>query len=300
MKKTRFANKWIFLGILLTFSSHSVAFGATELIPVGRTVGVTLDMKGVTVVDTTDVEGENGQRTSPAEEAGLLSGDVILEVNGREIGSAGELEERVRKEGKEEMRLKISRHGEEKDVVIKPSVATEDGNYRMGVWVKDAASGIGTVTYLNPQTMEFGALGHPISEEPDGNPLWIEGGEILDADLVSVQKGDKGQPGELVGVFSEQNDKLGEVSQNTPVGLIGTIKEGASLTEKMEALPIADRAEVEVGAAEILSNIEEGKIQSYQVEIQKINKDKENPKGMVIKVTDPILLEKTGGIVQGM
>ncbi len=271
-----------------------------RLVPIGQTVGVILDMKGVTIVDTTDVEGYDGKRSAPAKDAGLHAGDIIEKINGEAVDSAKDLERIVTEQGGAQLTITAKRGSDEKIYSVTPALSSTDGNYRLGVWIKDAASGIGTVTYLNPETLEFGALGHGISETPEGQAISMKDGEILDASIVSIQKGDKGKPGELVGIFAETNKKLGTVTSNTDVGLKGKLDDSANLSTVMEAIPVAERSEVTTGDAEILTNIEEGSIQTFSVEIQKINKDAENPKGMVLKVTDRQLLDKTGGIVQGM
>ena len=287
--------------VLAVVLCYTTGYAETrQLIPVGQTVGITLDMKGVTIVDTTDVEGYDGKKTAPAQSAGLRAGDIIEEINGETIDSADELERIVAKSGETALTILIRRNEEEKEYSVTPALSCADGNYRIGVWIKDAASGIGTITYLDPNTLEFGALGHGIAETPQQRAISIRNGEVLDARIVSIQKGSRGQPGELVGVFTEDEKKLGTVSSNTEVGLRGVLDKKAKLNTVMEPIPVANRGEVREGDAEMLANVEEGKIETFSIEIQKINKDADNPKGMVIKVTDRRLLDKTGGIVQGM
>ena len=303
MKKQKKGVGWMKSGVLVLIVFLCQAVGYAEerqLVPVGQTVGVTLDMKGVTVVDTTDVEGYDGKRSAPARDAGLVSGDIIEEMNGRAVASAREFEEAIKEQEGKTVTLLV-RHGEEmRESSLTPALSNADGQYRIGVWIKDAASGIGTVTYYDPKTREFGALGHGIADDVQGEPVRVKCGEILNAQIVSVQKGGRGQPGELVGVFCENREKLGTVVSNTETGLKGVLDDGAAFDTTTDAIPVARRDEVQEGAAEILANVEEGKIETFSVEIQKINKDEKNPKGLVIKVTDPRLLDRTGGIVQGM
>jgi len=283
--------------LFFLFSGISAWAEEMYLVPIGKTVGVTLDMKGVTIVDTTDVEDYDGKRHTPAKDASFRSGDSIISINGVAIQSAKHLEEVVNTQGDQEMEIVFERQNQIRQTKAKAALSNKDGHYRLGIWIKDAASGIGTVTYYNPATKEFGALGHGISEDAD-EILPIQGGELWKASVVSVQKGSRGQPGELIGVFAEGNEKLGEVSSNTEVGLKGILThETESISD---AIPIATRSEVQEGEAEILSNIEEDKIEAFSVKIQKINKDPNNTKGMIVKVIDEKLLEKTGGIVQGM
>ena len=293
----------ISIGVLLFFLSSWGTCGFAEanlLIPVGQTVGVTLDMEGVTIMDTTDVEDYDGKRHTPAKDAGLRSGDIIKTINGISVESARQLEEIVNSQGENELEIIAKRKGNEKYCRAKAILSQKDGHYRLGVWIKDAASGLGTVTYANPETGEFGALGHSISEGVNEEVLTVQGGEVWKANIVSIQKGSKGQPGELIGVFAEGKEKVGEIQSNTAVGLKGKIDTVKNLDTITEAVPVAAREEVCEGEAEIFANIEGNKIERFAVEIQKINKDESNTKGMVVKVTDQRLLERTGGIVQGM
>lgn len=290
----------VFLFVLISLLGIQGYAETKVLVPVGQTVGVTLDMEGVTIMDTTDVEDYDGNRYTPAKDSGLRAGDVILTVNGVSITSAKQMEEIVNTQGEDVLEIVAKRHDERQICKVKAKLSKADGHYRLGVWLKDAASGIGTITYFDPETGEIGALGHGISDTMREDVLPIQGGEFWKATVVSIQKGDKGHPGELMGVFSEGKEKLGEIQTNTHVGLKGTISNAASLNTIMDAVAIANREEVQEGSAKILSNIEENKIEEYEVEIQKINTDIQNTKGMVIKVTDEKLLEKTGGIVQGM
>ncbi len=268
-----------------------------SLVPVGQTVGVTLDMEGVTVVDTTDVEDYDGKRYTPAKDAGIKSGDVIKRINQIEIESAKHMEELVNQQADQEFVIVFERNNQERETNVKAALSSKDGHYKLGIWIKDAASGIGTITYYNPETLEFGALGHGITEEGKGI-LPIRGGELWNATVVSVQKGNKGTPGELLGIFAETEEKIGSIVSNTKHGLKGELTR--ALNTVTGALSIAERTEVVEGEAEILSNIEENKIETFSIEIEKINKDTSNDKGIILKITDEQLLEKTGGIVQGM
>ena len=289
-----------FLIFLISLGGTNVYAEERLLVPVGQTVGVTLDMEGVTIVDTTDVEDYDGKRHTPAKDAGLRSGDIIETINGISIESAQQLEEVVNSQGETALEIVARRQGKEKCCKAEAALSNKDGHYRLGVWIKDAASGIGAITYFDPENGEFGALGHGISDNTENGVLPIQGGELWKASVVSVQKGSKGQPGELIGVFAEGKEKLGEIQSNTLVGLTGTLESGVKPDTIMEAVPAAKREEAYEGEAEILANIEENKVEAFSVEIQKINKDTENTKGMVVKITDQRLLDKTGGIVQGM
>ncbi len=290
-----------FLLLTLFFSFFNFPAYAEEvfLIPMGQTIGVTLDMKGVTIVDTTDVEDYENNRHTPAKDAGLRSGDRIESIDGMEIASAKQLEEVVNNRGENVINIVFRRNGKTDSCKVKPELSNKDGHYRIGVWIKDAASGIGTITYCNPETGAFGALGHGISDATE-EVLSITGGDLWKANVVSVQKGGKGNPGELIAVFSEGKGKIGDVQSNSTVGLKGTIEKEEVRMISTSPIPVAKREEVTEGTAEIWANVEEEKVEKFSVEIQKINKDTESTKGMIIKITDERLLSKTGGIVQGM
>ena len=282
------------------FTVFSVSAEEKSLIPVGKTIGITLNLSGVIVTDTADVTDYEGNKTSPAKKAGIEPGDSIEKINGYNVMSAKDFEKIINENGASPLNITLTRNGKTKELTVNASLSCIDGFYRIGVWIKDAASGIGTITYVDSSTKEFGALGHAISETPNSTPIPISGGNILDATVVSVQKGEKGTPGELIGVFTDGKEKLGKISSNEPIGIKGTLIDNSNIIERLEKVPIAQRQEVYEGEAEIRSNIEGDKIESFSVEIQKINKDESNTRGMIIKVTDNKLLERTGGIVQGM
>ena len=282
------------------FTAFSVSAEEKLLIPVGKTIGITLDLSGVIVTDTAVVTDYEGNITSPAKKAGIEPGDTIEKINGCPVTSAKNLEDIINKNGESPLNIKLIRNGKPKELTVKASLSCIDGFYRIGVWIKDAASGIGTITYVDDSTKEFGALGHAISENANSTPIPISRGSILDATVVSVQKGEKGTPGELIGVFTDNKEKIGKISSNEPIGIKGTLLENSDILKNLDKVPIAKRHEVYEGEAEIRSNIEGDKIEKFCVEIQKINKDESNTRGMIIKVTDNKLLDKTGGIVQGM
>ncbi|MGN0178287.1 MAG: SpoIVB peptidase [Monoglobaceae bacterium] len=284
--------------IFVFFSSYTVFAAPDSLIPVGKTVGITVSMDGVSVVNTAEFETSDGKMCSPAAESGILPGDKLIELNGRKITSVHDLEDATKNLKAEEMTIVYERGGDRHEAGITPRADISDGRLRIGVWVKDSASGIGTITYLDPESKSFGALGHGICTS-SGSLIGITGGSISEAEISSVKKGEKGAPGELSGTFSDKNKVLGEVSSNTDTGVFGHISADAE-DLGAAAVPVAKRDEVHEGDAKIMSNTEGSSISEYSVKITKINDDESSHKGMIIKVTDSALLEKTGGIVQGM
>ena len=286
-----FKKQGITVGLLLFLVSfcYRPVFASEDLVPVGQTVGVTLKLDGISIADTAEVKDCDGKFCAPAKEAGLKSGDIIKKINGAAVDSVEALEKTVNAQGDKPMNIEYTRNGENKTAEVTAATSADD-----------AVSGIGTITYYNPQTKEFGALGHGISEAPSDGTLEVSGGDVLQAEIVSVQKGERGNPGELIGVFSEGEGKLGTVTSNSSVGLKGTIESDSFAAAAVSAIPTAAKDEVTEGAAEIAANVEKNSVDRYSVEIQKINKDSDDAKGMIIKVTDKRLLEKTGGIVRGM
>lgn len=283
--------------MLLFLSLINISAYAEErlLVPVGKTIGVTVNIKGVSVINTADFEEEGGGSCSPAAEAGISGGDTILKINGKEVTSVKTLEKLT--DGEDEVSVVYEHSGKEMQTTIRPKKDASDGKYRIGVWIKDSASGIGTMTYYDPKTLSFGALGHGICDS-NGGLINISGGNALEAEITSIRRGEKGAPGELIGVFSEGNNKIGEIDKNTDEGIFGKLNRDKVESDK--AISVADRDEVHEGDASVMCNVEGDEICEYSVSIIKINDDEKSPKGMIVKVTDPRLIEKTGGIVQGM
>ena len=217
-----------------------VAAETETLIPIGRTMGITLDVRGVIVTDTAYVTDFEGNKLAPAKEAGIEPGDSIEKINGNPVVSAKEFENVINENGASPINLTIQRDGKTKELTVKACLSCIDGFYRIGVWIKDAASGIGTITYVDASTKKFGALGHAISESPDSPPIPISGGQILEATIVSVKKGEKGTPGELIGVFTDDKEKLGRIISNDPIGIKGTLDDNVEIIENSKYSPESD------------------------------------------------------------
>lgn len=253
------------------------------LVPVGRTIGISLAGKGVTVVELQTDEA------CPARQAGIEPGDVITQIGQTELNTAEDLRQAVeRSQGT--MTLTVRHKGKERQVTVRP-----DGEKRLGVYVRDGITGIGTVTYYDPQKHTFGALGHGVNTS-DGELAEMTAGKAMAASVVSVKRGQAGTPGQLKGAFS-QEDIIGSLTANTKYGLFGKSETGWL----GEPLPTAEAEEIHTGKAAILSNVEADRVAQYDVEILKLYPgDKAAGRNMLIQVTDAGLLEKTGGIVQGM
>lgn len=289
------------LWVLIFCGSHFAYAEEEKLLqPIGQTVGISLKLDGVTIVDTDEFEDRDGKTRSPAKDAGLKTGDIIKKLGGRDVSDAEDLEAALQIGAENEISVSYVREGKLRKTVLKPYTAKSDGRKRAGIWVKDAVSGLGTITYIDPKTGGFVALGHGISDPPGGKIAEISGGDILKSNIVSVIEGRRGAPGELIGVFADGMGKLGDVTGNTMTGIVGTVNDISEFKGCLTPVPIAERKDVHEGMAYIISNTEGSNAEKFEVEIQKINKDQKSTKGMVIKVTDEKLLKKTGGIVQGM
>ncbi|MBR5614119.1 MAG: SpoIVB peptidase [Clostridia bacterium] len=271
----------------------------TSVIPGGNCIGVTLCTDGVLVVSTSEVTSEDGTHTSPAENAGIKPGDLIQSFNGTEISSVEDLNNAILDSGGKNSSVVFKRKNKNVETLLTPKKSYQDGTYRIGAWVKDAASGIGTMTFYNPKTKSFAALGHGICDSDTGNILTVDTGSILPSTIVSVDKGEKGVPGELNGVFEENSITIGRITTNCDSGIFGTIDN--NFTPSGQLVSIEKRQNVKIGNAYILANIEGNRVEKFNIEIIKIlPKSISSQKGMIIKVTDDKLLSKTGGIVQGM
>lgn len=267
---------------------------AKSVIPCGNTIGVTLDLSGCLVAGTGAVSC-GGRQYFPAKSAGIKTGDIIKTLNGCEVSSVNDLSRILNECGETEISATVTRSGKDENLTITPRI-DDSGECKIGAWVKDALSGIGTLTYIDPETSAFGALGHGIADSDSGAFAEIDDGNIYKSTIVSIVRGESGEPGELKGVFTESSSPLGSVSDNGLLGLYGTVSE----IPETEALEIAQPNEISKGEAYILSNIEGDKIEKFQIEITHIDENSHNSKGLTIKITDPALLQKTGGIVQGM
>ena len=271
----------LLLGLLLV-----PARAATLLVPVGKTIGLRLRTQGVTVADF-QKEG-----TSPGKDAGLQVGDVILKVGQQEIHGAAELQKALA-DGQGPLELTIRRKGQERKLQVAPD--SELRGRKLGIYVREGISGIGTVTYYDPKTGCFGALGHGVNGS-DGELVEMEGGQAVTSQVVEVKRGQAGTPGQLRGVFSD-GDKIGELTANTGRGLFGKCERPFA----GEPMPAAEVGQIHTGKAEILSNVSGNTVRRYDVEILKLYpEDRAQGRNILLRVTDGDLIAQTGGIVQGM
>ena len=272
----------------------------TTVIPVGNIAGVKLYTNGVLVVGMSEIEGEDNKTYKPYENTGIEEGDTIVKINDNLVNSTDELIEKVNMSKGEKVEIEYIHEEETKECSITP-VKTSEEEYKLGLWVRDSAAGVGTVTFYEPATQSFGALGHGITDIDTGDLLNIASGEFVTAEILNIKKGEDGNPGKIQGTVEEQ-ETIGEITKNTEFGIYGKIQDLSSLNiDTSKEMEVAMRDEIELGKATILCSLDNQTVKEYEIEITKIYKDNHyNNKSMEIKVTDEELIEKTGGIIQGM
>lgn len=267
----------------------------TKVVALGNSIGLKLYTEGVLIVGKTEIEGKK-----PYENTGLEEGDRIISIDDKKITSTDELIEAVNSSQGKEIQIKyIGDEQQEETVNIIPA-KTQENEYKLGLWVRDAAAGVGTLSFYIPETGMFGSLGHGITDIDTENLITISNGELVTTNIVSIQKGEKGKPGEIRGSI-DGSSKIGDVSKNTNFGIFGTITNKNILNISNEEIDILNRNEIKIGKAQIICELEKGKKEYYDIEIQDVyvSNNKDN-KSILIKVIDNRLLEKTGGIIQGM
>lgn len=271
----------------------------TEVVPIGTTIGLKLYTDGVLVVGMSEIEDINNEYVKPYENSDIKEGDRIVEVNDTAITCTADLIENVNKSNGNTVKIKyVNSDNVYNTDEVKPAKVS-NSQYKLGLWVRDAAAGVGTITFYEPSTKNFGALGHGIVDIDTGELIDIANGELTTANVISVVKGEKGNPGEIKGSLNNQNN-IGDIAKNTKLGIYGKITNIASLGVGNEAkVPVALRDEIQEGKAKIICSLDNGKREEYEIEIERIFKNNnEDNKSMIIKVTDEKLLEKTGGIIQ--
>jgi len=267
-------------------------------VPCGTPVGIYLKSKGIMVIGTGRITGEDGQEQEPALGA-LESGDYIEALNGEPLRDKEALMQKLNHGGGQEAVLKVRRDGKEREVRISP-VRSEDGSYKLGAWVRDDTQGIGTLTYLE-EDGSFGALGHGISDSDTGEVVEIGEGALYETEILGIDKGSAGNPGVMAGViYYGPGTRVGTVEANTEIGVFGTASEKLKRSVTGDPLPIGYRQDVKKGRAWLRSDVS-GHIRDYKIEITRVDYNPmSKSKNLVLKVVDPELLRLTGGIVQGM
>ena len=268
-----------------------------KVIPVGKTVGIYVNTKGILVIDTGEVTNLAGEKETPAKNK-LMPGDYIVKLNGEEMKTKKQLITCITECGGETLVFDVIRNEKKTEVKIEP-VETGVDTYKVGIWVRDDLQGLGTITYVEGDS--FGALGHSINDTDTGTLLQVSGGEIYEADIFGVEKGTAGNPGVIEGMIAYQTENVvGSIEGNCLYGIFGQITDDFKQSiQQEEAIPVASIDEVTKGKAYIQSYVS-GKKELYEIDIVNIHKNDNGDKEMEISVTDKRLLSLTGGIVQGM
>lgn len=268
------------------------------LVPGGQSVGIRMDVRGVLVVGLEELETEDGI-VSPGYKAGLQIGDTIVSINGTPVYYASDVE-RIVNNSKKEMNVTILRKNEELSFSVKPVKTLDSESYKLGIWVKERIAGIGTLTYYDPQTNIYAALGHGIYESQTSTLLEADKGELLRTEVKSIREGAAGKPGEIRGIFYSGDEAIGTVRINSQYGVYSTGL-NFELLETAQPLIMASQDQIEEGPAVIRTTINGNKVETFDIMIDKVNPQKAaGSKGLELTVTDERLLSHSGGIVQGM
>ncbi len=267
----------------------------TKVIPMGNAIGMKLYTDGVLVVGMSEIEGKK-----PYENSGIKEGDRIVQIDKKAIDNTEDLMEAVNKCNGKEISVKYIRDNTTITTSIKP-IKNSGNQYKLGLWVRDAAAGVGTLTFYEPSSGMFGTLGHGILDVDTSELIKIANGELVTTNILNITKGKKGDPGEIRGTI-ESGHTIGNIDKNTSFGVFGTLNKTPYINiQNNDEIEVALREEIKIEDAQIICELENGKREKYNIKIQKVflNNNKDN-KSMLIKITDEKLLEKTGGIIQGM
>ncbi|WRS28221.1 SpoIVB peptidase [Oscillospiraceae bacterium MB08-C2-2] len=266
------------------------------VVPGGVPFGITMFTEGVMVVGMSDIQ-VGTENINPAKNAGIKIGDIILTMNDEPVTRNSDVARFISESEGAEVKFSIEREGSPLTLYLQPIQSEYDSSYKAGIWVRDSSAGIGTLTYYDPESLSFAGLGHAICDVDTGNVMPLSSGEILDVNISGVNAGLSGKPGELKGTFAGESP-IGKLKYNCDQGIFGSLVQPLLCGDP---IPMAFRQEIVPGKATILATLSGNKPQSFEIEIEKVNYSGNSPtKNMVVRVTDPTLLAKTGGIVQGM
>lgn len=283
-----------FMGIIPVKTVSVEVLESGTVIPSGEAVGIKIHTDGVLVLKLSTVKDSHGKIHTPASDAGLEIGDIITKIDNVKVADSTDFAKTINNSGGKPLTLELLRDKEQISATVSPISNGEE--YKIGAWIRDSTAGIGTLTFTEPTTGTFAALGHGISDRDTNSLLRVGYGSITSCEISGVDKGEKGAPGQLKGILSS-ND-FGIITSNCPIGIYG--KYDSDALNKSAPLKVGGRFEVKEGTAKILSSVDNGGAKEYSIEIEKVMTSSCDEKGMIIKITDETLLAKTGGIVQGM
>lgn len=288
-----------------------------RVFPGGQSIGVLLPSRGVVVIGHYPLVGSDGHSYYPARDAGIQVGDVILRINGQTVNSKSQIERAIDDIGRAGAQAEISilRNSKKITVRLKPiAISREklseevhmptderDTTYKLGIWVRENAAGVGTLSFYHPDSGLYCALGHVITDTSTNRDMDVASGMIVAAQILGIHQGSRGQPGEKIGSFSGEEDIIGTIDRNTRFGIFGRLNTMPLNPYFREPIPVALADEVAPGPAHLYTVLQEDMIERFDVEIQRVTRQASPQiKGLVIRISDPRLLSVTGGIVQGM
>ena len=281
--------KIIILLTLVIMPTSAFAY-SKEIIAGGENIGITLNSKGILIVGTYKINGY-----SPSKEADIKVGDIITDIEDKEVNNINEMAEKINESNKEQVNIKYKRNNEIKQTKLK-LIKDENNIYKTGLFVKDSITGIGTLTFIDPNTKKFGALGHEIQEQTTGKIFEIKDGKIFDSNVTGVIPSTDGNPGEKKANYNADKVK-GITNENTTQGIFGDYTEELPNKKKYK---VASTQDIKEGNAKILTVLKDKEIKEYDIEIIEVNKTNEKNKNFVFEITDKDLLNQTNGIIQGM
>ena len=284
------------LGVVPIKTVKLTSYKDIKLIPGGMPFGVKFFTDGLMIAGFCDIDTELGT-VNPAKEAGLKANDLITHIDGQPTASTDNLSTAINASDGKEVTLTYTRGGESHNIKLTPVKCTSDGKYKTGIIIKDSGAGIGTVSFIEPESGMFGGLGHGICDTETGALIPMKRGAIVDVTISGVEKGLSGTPGEIKGFFNRQ--KLGSMIKNSDCGVFGVLTDTPT-NPLSEALSIGLKNDLKEGDAFIYCTLDDGEMKQYSIKISGIDKNEEHGKCFTVKVTDPELIEKTGGIIQGM
>ncbi|MDR0850301.1 MAG: SpoIVB peptidase [Christensenellaceae bacterium] len=284
---------------LIPIKTHKVVIGEDEVLAGGMPVGLVISAEGALIVGSSVIETDGN--TFDITKSGLKVGDIITHIEDEKVENTGSISKFINKKenGGRELKITAMRKNKEYEFRVKPAYDIKSDSFKLGVWVRDDASGIGTLTFIDDKN-RFGALGHPICDGDTGVMMAVKSGNLYGCNILGLNKGVAGDPGEIRGLFLQGKNSQGHIDKNSEFGVFGEISQNSLLLDQTLKLKVGGRLTVSPGKAQIRSAVD-GNLKLYDIEIIKTNyQNYQNDRSMVIRIIDPELLEKTGGIIQGM
>lgn len=274
-----------------------------RVVPGGQSIGIMMHSAGVLVIGEAPVYDESGNECNPARSAGIQPGDLITEINGRSVASEAEVRESIERIGqtKKTLTVTVKRNNQTISTKLRPVYCPESGRYRIGILIRDSAAGVGTLTFYDPESHSFGALGHTIVDGQTMKPIELAEGKIVQADVLGIRPGKRGQPGEKLGSFTTGQSLSGDIEKNSTCGIYGSLDKPLNNPLFPEPIPVGFINQTKTGPAKLLTVLDGQKIETFNLIIEKVRPESvHDGKGLVIRIVDQKLLDKSGGIIQGM